>query len=173
MKRLAKVLVAFGAILLGVSSPAWADGEKIVLVTHGLANDPYWNLVKHGAEDAAKQLNATVEYRAPNTFNMVQMAQLIDAAVVQKPAGLIVTIPDADALGPSIKRAVASGIPIISFNSGVDAAPKLGTLIHIHMDEYVAGKIVGEKLKSAGAKKILCINHEVGNTALDDRCRGV
>ena len=42
---------------------------------------------------------ATVEYRAPATFDMVEMAQLIDAAVASKPDGLVVSVPDAARAG--------------------------------------------------------------------------
>lgn len=171
MKRLTRLISVMGIAMMAWSSPSFA--EKIILITHGLANDPYWNIVKHGADDAAKQLGVEVEYRAPETFDMIRMADLITSAVNQRPDGIIVTIPDASALGDAIKAAVSSGIPVVSVNSGADVASKLGTLIHIGQDEYPAGKVVGEKLKEAGSKKVICINHEVGNTALDDRCRGV
>lgn len=39
---------------------------------------------------------------------MVTMARLINTAVNQELQGLVVSIPDADALGPSIKQAVAA-----------------------------------------------------------------
>ena len=67
---------------------------------------------------------------------MVAMSQLIDAAVNQKPAGLIVSIPDSSALGPAIQKAVAAGIPVISMNSGSDVSKKLGALLHVGQDEY-------------------------------------
>ena len=62
--------------------------------------------------------------RRPSTW--CEMAQLIDAAVASKPDGLVVSIPDADALGDSIKNAVAAGIPVISINSGTDVREELG-----------------------------------------------
>ena len=103
---------------------------------------------------------------------MVAMSQLIDAAVNQKPAGLIVSIPDASALGPSIQKAVAAGIPVISMNSGSDVSKKLGALLHVGQDEVDAGKAAGEKLKEMGGKIALCVNQEVGNVSLDLRCKG-
>jgi len=172
MRKLTRSLLLTGAIVLGAANNSWA-AEKIILITHGLANDPYWNIVKNGADIAAKQMGVTVEYRAPETFDMIQMSQLITSAVNQKPDGIIVTIPDASALSDVIKGAVASGIPVLSVDSGAEVAAKLGSLIHLGQDEYPAGKVVGERLKQLGSKKIVCINHEVGNTALDDRCRGV
>ncbi|MDX1540248.1 MAG: hypothetical protein R3349_02480 [Geminicoccaceae bacterium] len=78
--RLVKAAVAAAA--LGFATSAFAqDDMRIVVVTHGQASDPFWSVVKNGVDQAAEDLGATVEYRAPNTFNMVEMSQLIDAAV--------------------------------------------------------------------------------------------
>ena len=41
------------------------------------------------------------------------MSHLIDEAVASKPDGLIVSMPDVAILGPSIRAAVAAGIPVI------------------------------------------------------------
>ncbi|TMV41419.1 substrate-binding domain-containing protein, partial [Thioclava sp. BHET1] len=93
---------ALAATAVAFAAPAFAT--NIIVVTHGQANDPFWSVVKNGVEQAAKDTGVTVEYRSPETFDMVQMKQLIDAAVNQEPDGLVVSVPDADALGPSIKR---------------------------------------------------------------------
>jgi simple sugar transport system substrate-binding protein len=100
---------------------------RIVVVTHGQVSDPFWNIVHHGVQQAAKDADCTAEYRAPEKFDMVSLAQAIDAAVASKPDGLVVSILDADALGASIQRAVSGGIPVIAINSGLAAAKKLGT----------------------------------------------
>ena len=168
MKKLVAGLLKATALTL--AAPVMA--AEIIVVAHGQANDPFWSVVKNGVEMAAKHTGATVEYRSPETFDMVAMAQLIDAAVNQKPDGLVVSIPDADALGPSIQRAVAAGIPVISINSGSDVSKGLGALLHIGQDEEVTGRIAGEKLKEMGGKKGICVNQEVGNVGLDLRCAG-
>jgi simple sugar transport system substrate-binding protein len=46
--------------------------------------------------------------------------------VATRPTGLVVSIPDPAALGASIRRAVAAGIPVISINSGADVSASLG-----------------------------------------------
>ena len=167
--RLLRTL-AGAAVALAIAGPAMA--QQIIVVTHGQANDPFWSVVKNGVEEAAKDTGAKVDYRAPETFDMVKMSQLIDAAVNQEPDGLVVSIPDADALGPSIERAVKAGIPVISMNSGSDVSKKLGALLHVGQDEFTAGKTAGEKLKEMGGKTALCVNQEVGNVSLDQRCAG-
>ena len=171
MTGIFKKLVLAGAVMLAASGVASA-AERIIMVTHGQANDPFWNVVKNGAAEAAKETGVDFDYRAPETFDMVAMSQLIDAAVNQQPDGLVVSIADADALGPSIEKAVAAGIPVISMNSGSDVSKKLGALLHVGQDEYTAGKMAGEKLKEMGGTTGLCVNHEVGNVSLDVRCKG-
>ena len=164
------VKMAAAAVTLAVATPAVA--QDIIVVSHGQANDPFWSVVKNGVDKAAEDSGATVDYRAPETFDMVAMSQLIDAAVNQEPDGLVVSIPDADALGPSIERAVAAGIPVISMNSGSDVSKSLGALLHVGQDEFEAGRAAGEKLASMGGTVGICVNQEVGNVSLDQRCAG-
>jgi simple sugar transport system substrate-binding protein len=168
MKYCIKSTLAAAAVAL--AAPAFAT--DIIVVSHGQASDPFWSVVKNGVEKAAADTGANVEYRAPETFDMVAMSQLIDAAVNQEPDGLVVSIPDADALGPSIEKAVAAGIPVISMNSGSDVSKGLGALLHVGQEEFDAGMAAGEMMKSMGKSKAICVNHEVGNVSLDDRCAG-
>lgn len=173
MNRLSKLLLLL--LILAFTFPASAQemrSYRIVVVTHGQASDPFWSVVKNGVDAAARDMRVTVEYQAPGTFDMVAMSQLIDAAVASNPDGLVVSIPDADALGPSIQAAVAAGIPVISINSGSDVASEFGVLAHIGQTEYEAGYGGGERMATAGVTNALCVNQEVGNTGLDLRCQG-
>ena len=168
MKTIAKA----AALAAGAALAAPALAQDIIVVSHGQANDPFWSVVKNGVEEAGKDTGVNVDYRSPETFDMVAMAQLIDAAVNQEPDGLVVSIPDGDALGPSIERAVAAGIPVISMNSGSDVAAELGVSLHVGQSERDAGVAAGEELAAMGGTTAICINHEVGNVALDLRCAG-
>ncbi|HZS76648.1 MAG TPA: sugar ABC transporter substrate-binding protein [Ktedonobacteraceae bacterium] len=145
---------------------------KFYVITHGQASDPFWSVVKKGVDQAAKDMGVQVVYEAPPTFDMVAMSHLIDAAVAAHPDGLVVSIPDPNALGPSIRSAVSAGIPVISINSGADVAKSLGVLVHVGQTEYQAGLGGGQKMAAAGVKHALCVNQEVGNAALEQRCKG-
>jgi simple sugar transport system substrate-binding protein len=145
---------------------------RFVVVSHGQASDPFWSVAANGVAAAADDMGVSVEYQSPGTFDMVEMSSIIDAAVASQPDGLVVTIPDADALGDSIKAAVAAGIPVISMNSGSDVFADLGVLVHVGQTEYEAGLLAGQQFAAAGVGSAICINQEVGNTALDARCQG-
>ncbi|MDQ6643881.1 MAG: sugar ABC transporter substrate-binding protein [Chloroflexota bacterium] len=155
------------------SNPARSN-LKFYVITHGQASDPFWSVVKKGVDQAAKDMGVTAIYESPasTTFDVVAMSHLIDTAVAAHPAGLVVSIPDPTGLGPSIKAAVAAGIPVISINSGSDVAKSLGVLVHIGQTEEQAGIGGGQKMGAAGVKHALCVNQEVGNAALALRCKG-
>jgi simple sugar transport system substrate-binding protein len=170
-----KVPMKFLGVLAGaalVATGASAQETRIVVITHGQASDAFWSVVKKGVDDAGALMGVEVQYQAPQTFDMVAMKQLIDAAVASQPDGLVVSIPDAEALGDSIRAAVAAGIPVISMDSGLEVSKELGALLHMGIDEYPSGYAAGVKMKELGKTSGACVNMEVGNVALDLRCQG-
>lgn len=163
---------AFPLLVLALCAAGRAEPPRIALITHGQASDPFWSVVKNGAERAAAEQGVELEYLAPASFDVIAMARLIGAAVASRPAGLVVTIPDAAALREAIGAAVGAGIPVVSVNSGAEASRELGALLHVGQAELEAGRRGGERMAAAGVGRAACVNHEVGNAALDRRCEG-
>ncbi|MFL5778829.1 MAG: sugar ABC transporter substrate-binding protein [Chloroflexota bacterium] len=166
-----------GGTASGGKSPEGAlvqrSSIKIEVVTHGQAIDGFWGVVRNGVKAGASDMGVAVNYSAPaKESDMVGMSQLIDAAVAKKPTGLVVSIPNPDALSPSIQKAIAAGIPVVSMNSGSDVFKKLGILAHVGQTEFEAGQGAGVRFKALGVKNPLCFYQEVGNQALTLRCDG-
>jgi simple sugar transport system substrate-binding protein len=173
-----------GALALGVAAAALsanvasaqikeAKDVHIIFVTHGQANDVYWSVVKNGVEAGQKAMGSQVEYHSPETFDMVQMARLIDAAVAAKPDAIVVSIPDTTALKDSIMNAKAAGIPVGVIDTGIDQVPDWGLDLWVGGgSEYNNGVRAGEIMGQNGVKSAVCVNQEVGNVSLDDRCNG-
>lgn len=147
------------------------DRAVVAMVSHGAPGDTFWDLVRKGAEDAAKKDNIELRYssdpQAPNQANLVQSA--IDSGV----DGIAVTLPNAQAIGPAAKAAVDAGIPVVGLNAGMNDYQDYGLSGFFGQDEKVAGTLAGERLKEEGAKKILCVIHEQGNSSQEARCQGV
>jgi simple sugar transport system substrate-binding protein len=146
-------------------------GFKIAVVTHGGAGDSFWSIVKSGTQQAGKDMGDTVTYQSSG--DPATQSQLIDAAVQQKPDGLVVSMANPEALKTSVERAVAAGIPVIVINSGEDQSPQYGALSYIGSDETTAGKAVGTQLAKEGVKNVICVIQEAGNVSLENRCAGV
>lgn len=169
MSLKSSILAAVAATML-LSSPAMA--ERYVMVTHGQGTDPFWPVVEKGGKDAAAAVGADFEYRFIPTGSMADMAKLIEASTATQPDGLIVSLPDTDALGESIRAAVEAGIPVITINSGLEDSKKVGALMHVGQPEYDAGHRAGELAKEAGVAHPVCFSQEAFNAALVDRCNG-
>ncbi len=167
MKR---ILLAAAAVAT-VASGAFAQ-ERYVMITHTQGTDPFWPVVEKGGRDAAEAVGATIEYNFDVSGDMAAMAALIEAAAASNPDGIIVSLPDADALGPAIRAAVADGIPVVTMNSGLESSAELGALMHVGQPERLAGEAAGNRAKAEGVTNGLCLNQEAFNTALVDRCEG-
>ena len=152
--------------------PRASNGVRIAVVTHGQASSPFWAIVRNGVEAAARQMDVVVSYRAPDVYSLQRMKTMIDEAVASRPDGLVVSIPE-PGLAPAIRRAVRAGIPVVSINSGSDVYRRLGVLAHVGQPEEEAGLDAGRRLAAAGARRVLCVNQQVGNQGLDARCRGL
>jgi simple sugar transport system substrate-binding protein len=150
-------------------APGGETSIRIAVVTHGQASSTFWSTVRNGVDAAARQMNVSVSYRAPDAFSVARMRELINEAVDSGPDGLVVSIPD-PAVGPAIRRAERAGIPVVSINSGSDLWRRFGVLAHVGQPEGPAGRGAGERLAAAGVRNAICINQEVGNKALDLRC---
>src|SRR6476620_10255091 len=143
----------------------------VAMITHEVPGDSFWDLIRKGAEAAAKKDNIELRYsndpEAPVQANLVQSA--IDSGV----DGIAVTLAKPDAMASAVKAAEDKGIPVVAFNSGFDNFKQLGVQEYFGQDEKLAGVAAGEKLNADGAQKIICVIQEQGQVALESRCAGV
>ena len=59
------------------------------------------------------------------------MVSVIDAAVASNPSGLAISLPSPDAERASIEAARAKGIPVVTYNSGIDDFKSVGSMAHV------------------------------------------
>jgi simple sugar transport system substrate-binding protein len=153
------------------SSSGGGSNSKLsyAVITHGAPGDAFWDRVKSGAEKAGKDYGVKVEYSSD--ADPAKQSQLIDGAVADKVDGIVVSMANPDGLESSVKKAVAAGVPVVTINSGVDKFKAFGAITHIGQSETIAGQAVGERMKSEGLKKAICVIQEAGNVGLEERCK--
>ncbi|MBB3750915.1 simple sugar transport system substrate-binding protein [Mycolicibacterium sp. BK634] len=143
----------------------------IAMITHEVPGDSFWDLVRKGAETAAKKDNIELRYssdpEAPNQANLVQSA--IDSGV----KGIAVTLAKPDAMKAAVQNAESKGIPVVAFNAGLDAWQGMGVKEYFGQDGYIAGQEAGKRLQADGVKKVVCVIQEQGHVDLEARCAGV
>jgi len=186
IKRAAVAAVALTALLTasacsGGGAPQTTDtgggggggnsGYTFAMITHETPGDTFWDRIKAGGNQAAKDTGATLKYSSDP--DATKQAVLIQNAIDSKVDGIATTLVTPDALIPTVKKAVDAGIPVDSFNSGTNFYQQAGSIAHFSSDEKLAGQQAGAKAKAAGATKILCSIQQTGSVALEDRCAGV
>jgi simple sugar transport system substrate-binding protein len=185
IKRAAVAAVSLAALLAasacsgGGAEPAGESsgggggdsGYTFAMITHETPGDTFWDRIRAGAEQAAKDTGSTLKYSADPEAS--KQAVLIQNAIDSKVDGIATTLVTPEALIPTVKKATAAGIPVDSFNSGTNYYKEAGALTHFSSDEKLAGQQAGAKAKADGATKILCTIQQTGSVALEDRCAGV
>jgi simple sugar transport system substrate-binding protein len=159
---------ASGAPAAGVAN---TPRLTIAMVTHETPGDTFWDKIKKGAQAAAAKDNVTLKYSNDPTPD--KQAGLIQNAVDSKVDGIATTLVTPDALADAVASATKAKIPVVGFNSGIDAYQKLGALMYFGSDESLAGQAVGQRIADAGGKKTLCVIQAQGSVALEARCAGV
>ena len=143
----------------------------IALITHAAPGDTFWDLIRKGAQAAAAKDNVRLVYSSdPNAGNQ---ANLVQNAIDQKVDGIALTAAKPDAMKDVVAKAKAAGIPVVGFNSGLDAWKQLGMLEYFGQDENIAGQAFGQRLNELGAKHAVCVVQEQGQVALEARCAGL
>ena len=112
------------AIGLGLGlSVGYASAEEIYipLISKGFQHQ-FWQVVKAGAEQAAKDLNVKVTFEGPESEAMVdKQIDMLAAAIAKKPAAIGYAALDSKAAIPMLKKAQAAKIPVICFDACVDS----------------------------------------------------
>jgi len=150
---------------------AGSSGYTIAFITHETPGDTFWDKVKNGAKQAAKDTGVTLKYS--NDPDATKQAQLIQSAVDSKVNAIATTLVTPDALAGAVKAATDAKIPVVGFNSGIDQYKQLGALMYFGSDESLAGETAGQRITQDGGKKPLCVIQQAGSVALEARCAGV
>ncbi|HEV8259830.1 MAG TPA: sugar ABC transporter substrate-binding protein [Burkholderiales bacterium] len=167
-----RLSIAAAAIVAAtVSGAVHADGEKIAVFTKNQTN-PFFQAVRLGADNAAKQMNATVLHYVPTKPDSIpeQMSQIEDV-VVKKPDAIVFTPVDYKAMTPGVARINNANIPVVNIT---DRSEKGNFVTFIGAKDYQLGLQTGRYLlKALGGKGNIVILEGVRGVITNaDRMRG-
>ena len=108
------------AAVVGLAGPAAAQDTYIPLISKGFQHQ-FWQAVKTGAEQAAKDLNVRISFEGPDSETMVdKQIDMLSAALAKNPKALGFAALDSQAAIPLLRKAQAAKIPVVAFDSGVE-----------------------------------------------------
>lgn len=105
------------------ASPAASGGSTAAMKVFmapkftGLA---YFEVARKGGEDAGKELGLDFQYIGSDKAEATEQIATLTNAVAQKPAALVVSAIDGDAVAPALRQARQAGIKVVTYDA--DAA---------------------------------------------------
>ncbi|CAM2156985.1 rhamnose ABC transporter substrate-binding protein [Paraburkholderia tropica] len=113
------------ATLLGAGLTAHAagikEGLKIAFVPKQI-NNPYEVIADNGGMDAIKEFKGDGKVVGPSDAGASSQVSYINTLTTQRQDAIVIAANDANALVPYLKRAMAQGIKVVTFDS--DTAPE-------------------------------------------------
>jgi simple sugar transport system substrate-binding protein len=119
-------------------------GYKFTMVNHVTTN-VFFTPTQSGAADACKLLGCSYQWTGSATSSVAQMASAIDTAVTAGVDGIATTLISATGFNQPVAKAIAAGIPVVSYNAD---EPSVDRLAYIGQDLMVAGEQMGEHIVS-------------------------
>lgn len=168
--------------LLACTTAAIITGNAMaadIFVVGGKPDDPFWSIVKRGAEDAGLVVEAqggSVTWLGPQNYDNlgVDAAELIRQAIDQGADAIVGPDWVPEAMDPAFEAVIDAGIPLIIYNAGgIDAADRLGAMNYIGSDDYKAGVAAGEYFASQELMNAVCVNTLPGAANIEAHCKGM
>ncbi|NCC66342.1 MAG: rhamnose ABC transporter substrate-binding protein, partial [Spirochaetia bacterium] len=115
------IAMAMGTVFAqGAKDTATAKEKEIVILGKSMGNG-FFDACFEGSKQAAAELgNVTTTYMGPVQTTAEGQIEIIETLIAQKVDGIAISANDADALIPVTKKAMAAGIKVISFDSGIN-----------------------------------------------------
>lgn len=146
--------------------------RKRVAVIPKATSHLFWVSVQAGALAAGKEFGLEVLWNGPAMeTDYSRQIQILDSMVAQRVDGIAIAAAERQALVGPVNRAVASGIPVTVFDSGLDSENYMS---YVATDNYEAGKLGGRTLAEMLGRKgqVAVLMHAPGSQSTMDRERG-
>ena len=131
----------------------------IPLVSKGFQHE-FWQAVKSGAEQAAKDFNVQINFIGPESETMVdKQMEMLQTELGKNPKALGFAALDSKAATGLLQQAQKNKIPVIAFDSGVDSDIPLTT---VSTNNKAAAALAADKMAEAigGSGKVAVLVHD-------------
>jgi len=168
--RIGIVFLVAVSVLLGAMALA---AENVTIAYIGAStNLPFWITLREAAREKAKELGVNFLDLTPPQLDAQAQKDAFDNALQQKVSGIIIGAADNRALGDSLDKAQAMGIPVVAVDTGIDH-PWIASLVQTDnlASARIAGQYILEHMRKPG--KVLIVGGILGHQTGDARKNGV
>jgi ribose transport system substrate-binding protein len=157
-----------GLVICGCNS----SRRKRIAVIPKATSHVFWLSVQKGAYAAGQEFNVEILWNGPaQETEYARQMQILDSMVSQHVDGIAIAAAERKALVAGVERAIAAGIPVTVFDSGLDSE---GFLSYVATDNVEAGRLGARTLAEllGGKGKVAILMHAPGSASTMDREKG-
>ncbi|MFE7198372.1 ABC transporter substrate-binding protein [Microbacterium oxydans] len=154
----------------GSSSGGSSDGEMyIAMVSKGFQHQ-FWQAVKKGAEDKAKELGVKITFEGPAAETEIAgQLEMLTAAIDKNPDAIAYAALDPEACVAPLEQAKAKDIPVVYFDAPCNGDVGLSLSA---TDSKVAGALAAEHMADliGGEGQVAIVGHsQINSTGVERR----
>ncbi len=145
--------------------------ERVIGVVPKGVNHLFWQSVHAGAVAAGRELGVRIDWNGPaSETEYSRQIQIIDAMITRRVDALAIAAADQNALVGVVVRAMAQGIPVTIFDSGLSGTNYTS---FVATNNYAAGELAARRLGQllGGKGKAAMVMHVAGSASTLDRER--
>jgi len=145
--------------------------KRVAVIPKGTSHI-FWLTVQAGAMAAGEQFGLDIEWNGPaQETEFARQIQIVDSMIARRVDGIVLAACDRKALVQPVDRAMAAGIPVTIFDSGLDSENYTS---YVATDNVEAGRMGGRTLgKLLGGKgTVAVVMHVPGSVSTMDRESG-
>jgi len=172
--RKATILLALSAMVVGLAS---CDKKKDDKLTIGgipkCTSGEFWITVQRGAKDAAKALDVELKWQGTQAeHETTKQIQILDNIVNLEVDGIALAPLNETALEGPVADAVAKGIPVVIFDSGIKGNKHTSV---VATDNTAGGKLAAKemiRLLGEGKGNVIVLRYQQGSASTEKRSNG-
>ncbi len=136
-----------------------------------LIDNPYWDLIQYGIEDAAKEYGIDVKVSGSRNWDDEARIKAMETAIAAKVDAIIAVAFDSELFVSTVNKAIEQGILVILVDTD---EPESDRTMYIGTENWEAGYRAGEYLteRSKGSAKIGIITGTMKQNNLNKRING-
>ena len=177
------LLLTLLALLTGCGgSPGESPGNslRIAVIPKGTTHD-FWKMVHAGAIKAEREINSSgarkveIIWKGPlKEDNTEQQINLVRTFVSRKVDGIVLAPLDKTALVRPVREATRNKVPVVVFDSGLDAEVGKDFATYVATDNYRGGVLGAKRLGEllGGKGKAILLRYQVGSESTMQRENG-
>jgi ribose transport system substrate-binding protein len=170
MKKL--IALALALVLLLAAAPVIAEDEFTIVVNLKTLSSEYWQTVKSGIDDAAKELGFTIDVQgAAAETEIAEQVQQLETQLAAKPDAIIIAPLDGDAVIGAIESFGYQGL-VIFCDTDANYEKKTSFVGTSNQVAAYSGGVYGIKLVGADKAQALIIYGQEGDNTSNLRKAG-